>query len=69
VAVLLSAVQDMKYFVMASFLGDLSVVWGMAVVIVYGTIETNQSHASSWGTGTAASLWAHYLTWPWRLDL
>jgi solute carrier family 36 (proton-coupled amino acid transporter) len=53
VVVSLSAVRDMKYFVMASFLGDVSVTLGMAVVMVYGTMKTNQSN-TSWGNGCVA---------------
>jgi proton-coupled amino acid transporter len=37
-AVVLSAVRDVKNFALASLLGDVSVVLGMAVVLVYGLL-------------------------------
>ncbi|KAG7351809.1 transmembrane amino acid transporter [Nitzschia inconspicua] len=57
VAVLLSSIRDMKYFAMASFLGDLSVILGMVVVMVYGimdTTPTNNSSQSWWGDNCVA---------------
>jgi proton-coupled amino acid transporter len=50
IAVLLSGVRDMKHFAFASLLGDISVVLGMGVVLVYGLMY----HASTMGDGCLA---------------
>jgi solute carrier family 36 (proton-coupled amino acid transporter) len=55
VAVLLSAVRDMKYFALASFFGDVSVILGMVVVMIYGTMDTTSSTSrNSWTEGCVA---------------
>lgn len=45
-AVLLSAVRDMNHFAFASLLGDVSVVLGMIVVLVYGVWHHEDTAAS-----------------------
>ena len=47
IAVALSSVRDMKRFAFVSLLGDISVVLGMAVVLIYGFIY--ESHAFGHG--------------------
>jgi proton-coupled amino acid transporter len=55
--VLLSSVRDVKHFAFASLLGDVSVMLGMLVVLVYGLMGTktaDQKERYSWGEGTVA---------------
>ena len=44
IAIVLSSIRDMKQFTVASFVGDLSVVLGMFVVLGYGWKEKWNTH-------------------------
>ncbi|KAG7365903.1 transmembrane amino acid transporter [Nitzschia inconspicua] len=56
VVVLLSAIRDMKYFAMSSFLGDVSVILGMVVVMVYGITDTSSNSSQSWWGDNCAAV-------------
>lgn len=75
--VVLSSVHDMKHFAFASLLGDISVILGMVVVLVYGFLNPKDTHKSqelvaigSWETmplafGAIGYLFlVHFLTLP-----
>jgi proton-coupled amino acid transporter len=55
IAILLSAARDMKRFAFASLLGDISVVLGMVVVLVYG-VWHHEGTAASKGVVAIGSL-------------
>ena len=56
IVVLLSSLRDMKHFAFASLLGDVSVVLGMVVVLVYGILYNRIERTSCVAVGSIETM-------------